>query len=85
MLVASQTAAMLALEPEMDVRMSETSVAYRVGRGTLQAITAVERGFSSSLVWTVDADIKSYFDTIWHRQLMTDLAPSGSTTNASCG
>jgi group II intron reverse transcriptase/maturase len=70
----AQTAAMLALEPEMDVRMSETSLAYRVGRGPPQAIRAVEAGFAQRLGWTVDADIKSYFDTIWHRQLMTDLA-----------
>lgn len=70
----AQTAAMLALEPEMDVRMSEMSLAYRVGRGPPQAIAAIGQAFGSGYVWTVDADIKSYFDTIWHRQLMTDLA-----------
>ena len=70
----AQTAAMLALEPEMDARMSETSLAYRIGRGPPQAIKAVEAAFAEGLIWTVDADIKSYFDTIWHRQLMTDLA-----------
>lgn len=70
----AQTAAMLALEPEMDARMSETSLAYRVGRGPPQAIRAVQAAHTDGLVWTVDADIKSYFDTIWHRQLMTDLA-----------
>jgi group II intron reverse transcriptase/maturase len=70
----TQTAAMLALEPEMDVRMSETSLAYRVGRGPPQAIAAVERAFAEGLVWTLDADIERYYDTIWHRQLMTDLA-----------
>lgn len=65
---------MLAIEPELDSRMSETSLAYRVGRGPPQAIKAVETAFAEGLGWTVDADIKSYFDTIWHRQLMTDLA-----------
>jgi CRISPR-associated protein Cas1 len=70
----AQTAAMLALEPEMDARMSETSLAYRVGRGPPQAIAAVERAFAEGLVWTLDADIERYYDTIWHRQLMTDLA-----------
>ena len=70
----AQTAAMLALEPDMDIRMSETSLAYRVGRGPPHAIAAVERAFAAGLVWTVDADIKSYFDTIWQRQLLTDLA-----------
>jgi len=70
----AQTAAMLALEPEMDARMSETSLAYRVGRGPPQAIAAVERAFAEKLVWTLDADIERYYDRIWHRQLMTDLA-----------
>ena len=70
----AQTAAMLALEPEFDQRMSETSLAYRVGRGVPQAIKAVEDAYACGLVWTVDVDIKSYFDTIWHRQLMTDMA-----------
>lgn len=70
----AQTAAMLALEPEMDGRMSETSIAYRVGRGPPHAIEAVEAAFASGRVWTVDADIEKYFDKIWHRQLMTDLA-----------
>jgi CRISPR-associated protein Cas1 len=70
----AQTAAMLVLEPEIDARMSETSLAYRVGRGPPLAIAAVGSAFAEGLVWTVDADIKSYFDTIWHRQLMTDLA-----------
>lgn len=70
----AQTAAMLALEPEMDVRMSETSLAYRVGRGPPEAIRAVQAAHAAGLEWTLDADIKSYFDTIWHRQLMIDLA-----------
>jgi CRISPR-associated protein Cas1 len=70
----AQTAAMLAVEPEMDARMSETSLAYRVGRGPPQAIAAVERAFAEGLAWTLDADIERYYDTIWHRQLMTDLA-----------
>lgn len=70
----AQTAAMLAIEPHIDRRMSETSVGYRVGRGVDDAIRAIEAAYASGLGWTVDADIKSYFDTIWHRQLMTDLA-----------
>jgi CRISPR-associated protein Cas1 len=70
----AQTATMLVLEPEMDARMSETSLAYRVGRGPPLAITAVQSAFADGLVWTVDADIEGYFASIWHRQLMTDLA-----------
>lgn len=70
----AQTAAILALEAEMDARMSETSLAYRIGQGPPHAIAAVRAAFTEGLVWTVDADIKSYFDMIWHRQLMTDLA-----------
>jgi group II intron reverse transcriptase/maturase len=70
----AQTAAMLALEPEMDARMSEGSLAYRTGRGVPDAVKSVESARAAGLTWTVDADIKTYFDTIWHRQMMTDLA-----------
>jgi group II intron reverse transcriptase/maturase len=70
----AQTAAMLALEPEIDRRMSDLSLAYRVGRGVPQAIRAIEAARAEGLAWTVDADIKSYFDSILHRQLMADLA-----------
>jgi CRISPR-associated protein Cas1 len=70
----AQTAAMLALEPDIDRRMSETSLAYRVGRGVADAIAAVEAAHADGLRWTVDADIRSYFDTIPHRQLMAELA-----------
>lgn len=69
-----QTSAMLALEPALDARMAETSHAYRVGRGTDAALVAIHKARGQGFCWTVDADIKSYFDTIWHRQLMTDLA-----------
>lgn len=70
----AQTAAMLALDPDIDHRMSEASLAYRAGRGVREAIQAVQDARSAGLAWTVDADIKSYFDSIWHRQLMIDLA-----------
>jgi CRISPR-associated protein Cas1 len=70
----AQTAAMLILEPAMDVRMSETSLAYRAGRGVPDAIKAVAAAHAEGLAWTLEADIASYFDSIWHRQLMIDLA-----------
>ncbi len=70
----AQTAAMLVLEPEMDARMSERSLGYRTGRGVPEAVRLIRASHAEGLGWTVDADIKSYFDTIWHRQLMTDLA-----------
>jgi CRISPR-associated protein Cas1 len=70
----AQTAAMLALDPDIDHRMSETSLGYRIGRGVPDAIQAVHAARSSGLNWTVDAEIQSYFDSIWHRQLMIDLA-----------
>lgn len=70
----AQTAAMLALEPDFDRRMSESSLAYRAGRGVPQAVAAVASAYAAGLCWTVDADIESFFDRIRHRHLMPELA-----------
>lgn len=70
----AQTAALLVIDPEIDHRMSDASLGYRTGRGVSEALRAVRAAREIGLDWTVDADIERYFDTIWHRQLMADLA-----------
>jgi CRISPR-associated protein Cas1 len=40
----------------------------------LQAIAAVEAAWRAGFVWTVKADIKSYFERIAHRELERELA-----------
>lgn len=70
----AQTAALIALDPDLDARMSETSWAYRAGRGVPGALAAVRQAYAAGLVWTVDADIRAYFDQIPRRRLLQDLA-----------
>jgi group II intron reverse transcriptase/maturase len=70
----AQTAALIALDSGIDARMSETSWAYRHGRGVPEAVAAVGTAFAAGHGWTVDADIKSYFDRIPHRHLRADLS-----------
>jgi group II intron reverse transcriptase/maturase len=70
----AQTAALIALDPGIDARMSETSWAYRHGRGAPEAVATVQAAFATGHGWTVDADIKSYFDRIPHRHLRADLS-----------
>jgi retron-type reverse transcriptase len=74
----AQTAAMLVLEPEMDARMSETSLAYRVGRGPPLAIAAVQSAFAEGLVWAVDADIEGYLDPVSYCPLVDEAHANSS-------
>lgn len=70
----AQTAALVALAPEIDAHMSETSWAYRAGRGVPQAIAAASDAVGEGFTWIVDADIKSYFDSVPHPRLMEDVS-----------
>ena len=69
----AQTAVLIVLEPHLDERMSEASWAYRPGRSVDQAIAAVGAARAAGFIWTVDADIANYFESISHRQLKNDL------------
>lgn len=68
-----QSAALEALTPLLEPRMSEASWAYRPGRGVADALTQLEVIFDDGYVWTVDADIASYFDNVPHRRLIEEL------------
>jgi group II intron reverse transcriptase/maturase len=70
----AQTAAILAINPHIDQRMSDKSFGYRAGRSVQDAIEAVKTAYAAGHTWTIDADIECYFDAILHRQLMADLA-----------
>jgi RNA-directed DNA polymerase len=66
-----QTALLHVLEPIFDVTFSETSYGFRHGRGCHHALERVEELLAAGYVYVVDADLKSYFDTIPKRRLMT--------------
>jgi RNA-directed DNA polymerase len=59
-----QTALLHVLEPIFDVTFSEHSYGFRHGRGCHHALERVEALLDAGNVYVVDADLKSYFDTI---------------------
>lgn len=70
----AQGATVFALQPGLERRQSATSFAYRPMRGVADALTAARRAHAAGLVWTLEADIVQYFDSIPHRRLLADLA-----------
>ena len=65
-----QTAAKLILEPIFDADFLDSSFGFRPGRSAHQALDAIRRGLANGLKDVYDADLKGYFDTIPHDQLM---------------
>lgn len=65
-----QTALRNVIEPIFDVTFAEHSYGFRPGRGCHQALEHVERALQNGFVYVVDADLKSYFDTINHARLL---------------
>jgi len=61
------------LEPIFDITFSEHSYGFRHGRGCHHALERVEELLSAGNVYVVDADLKSYFDTISKPRLMTRI------------
>jgi RNA-directed DNA polymerase len=59
-----QTAALNVLEPIFDDTFSQHSFGFRHGRGCHHALERVEALLKAGQVFVVDADLKSYFDTI---------------------
>ena len=65
-----QTALRLVLEPIFERDFAEHSYGFRPGRGCRDALRRVDRLLRRGSVFVVDADLKSYFDTIPHPALM---------------
>lgn len=65
-----QTALRAVLEPIFEREFAEQSYGFRPKRGALDALERVENLLRSGYRWIVDADLKSYFDTIPHGRLM---------------
>lgn len=66
-----QTALRNVLEPIFERQFCEHSYGFRCGRGAKDALRRVEGLLSNGHRYVVDADLKSYFDTIPHDRLMT--------------
>ena len=65
-----QTAARMVLEPIFEVQFCEHSYGFRPGRGSKDALREVDALLQAGYCHVVDADLKSYFDTIPHAGLM---------------
>jgi RNA-directed DNA polymerase len=68
-----QTAALLVLEPIFEADFLDSSFGFRPGKNAHQAIDAIRRHLTAGFVEVYDADLKSYFDTIPHDQLVKCL------------
>lgn len=69
-----QTALRNVLEPIWEeCTFVEESYGFRPGRGCRKALRQVQALLDAGLTWVVDADIRSYFDTIDHGLLMAEV------------
>jgi RNA-directed DNA polymerase len=65
-----QTALVHVIEPILDATFHERSFGFRHGRGCHDALRSVEELLAAGHVYVVDADLKSYFDTIPKKRLL---------------
>jgi RNA-directed DNA polymerase len=61
------------LEPIFETEFAEQSYGFRPGRGAKDALRRVNTLLAAGHVWVVDADLKSYFDTIPHERLLARI------------
>ena len=64
-----QRALLTVLEPRAEALFHDDSYAYRPARGVQQALAKSRERIRCGLDWLVDADIKSFFDSIPHGPL----------------
>jgi RNA-directed DNA polymerase len=65
-----QTALKFVLEPIFEREFLKVSYGFRPGVGCKDALREVEQLLREGYTFVVDADLKSYFDTIPHAQLL---------------
>jgi RNA-directed DNA polymerase len=68
-----QTALRMVLEPIFERDFGEHSYGFRPGRGCKDALRRVDALLKQGYTWVVDADLKSYFDSIPHRKLIGQM------------
>jgi RNA-directed DNA polymerase len=71
-----QTALKLTIEPIFEAEFRPGSHGFRPGRSCKEALREVDRLLKDGYCHVVDADLKSYFDTIPHDRLMSRVAHS---------
>ena len=74
------------LEPIFEAEFAEHSYGFRPGRGAKDALRRVDTLLKAGHDWVVDADLKSYFDTIPHERLLASGSRArGRRTGAGAG
>ena len=68
-----QTALKFVLEPIFEREFLKMSYGFRPGLGCKDALREVERWLREGYTFVVDADLKSYFDTIPHARLLEQV------------
>lgn len=68
-----QAAVRHVVEPIFEKEFAAHSYGFRPGRGCKDALRRVDALLKGGFVYVVDADLKSYFDTIPHGRLMSRL------------
>lgn len=61
------------IEPIFERDFAEQSYGFRPGRGCKDALRRVDQLLREGQKWVVDADLKSYFDTIPHERLLKQV------------
>ena len=68
-----QSALRLVIQPIFEKEFVESSYGFRPNRGCKDALRSVEQLLKAGFIHVVDADLKSYFDSIPHAKLMDDI------------
>jgi RNA-directed DNA polymerase len=71
-----QTALKMVIEPIFEVQFRPGSHGFRPGRSCKEALREVDRLLKDGYSFVLDADLKSYFDTIPHDRLLAAVANS---------
>lgn len=69
----AQMAALLVLEPIFEADLLDCSHGFRPGRKAHDALDAIKQAVNQGRHAVLDADLKSYFDTIPHDKLMVSV------------
>ena len=70
----AEMAAVLVLEPIFEADLQPEQYAYRAGRSALDAVKHVHKLINTGHCEIADADLKSYFDSIPHSELLKSVA-----------
>jgi RNA-directed DNA polymerase len=68
-----QAALRVVIEPIFEREFAAHSYGFRPQRGCKDALRRVDQLLQAGYWWVVDADLRSYFDSIEHKRLMEDL------------